>query len=73
MYKFPGQQKVIVSRNWGFTKVPRDEYPKMRETGQLRLDGAGVQFLEKKGRLEDQIRNFPAAFADGIGVEGLAI
>ncbi|KFY31087.1 hypothetical protein V493_01399 [Pseudogymnoascus sp. VKM F-4281 (FW-2241)] len=73
MYKFPGQQKVIVSRNWGFTKVAREDYHTMRENGQLRLDGAGVQFLEKKGRIEDQMRNFPAAFADGIGVEGLAI
>ncbi|ELR07218.1 hypothetical protein GMDG_02445 [Pseudogymnoascus destructans 20631-21] len=73
MYKFPGQQKVVVSRNWGFTKVKREDYQTMRETGQLRLDGAGVQFLEKKRRIEDQMKNFPAAFADGIGVEQLAI
>lgn len=25
-FKFPGRQKVVMSRNWGFTGIPRDDY-----------------------------------------------
>jgi len=30
-YKFPGRQKIIVSRKWGFTNVNREDYPKLKE------------------------------------------
>ena len=30
-YKFPGRQKIIVSKKWGFTNVARDEYLKLKE------------------------------------------
>ena len=30
-YKFPGRQKIIVSRKWGFTNVNREEYLKLKE------------------------------------------
>jgi large subunit ribosomal protein L10e len=30
-YKFPGRQKIIVSRKWGFTKVNREDYLKLKE------------------------------------------
>lgn len=30
-YKFPGRQKIIVSRKWGFTQVNREEYLKLKE------------------------------------------
>ena len=29
-YKFPGRQKIIVSRKWGFTNVNREEYLKLK-------------------------------------------
>ena len=30
-YKFPGRQKIIVSRKWGFTNVNREDYIKLKE------------------------------------------
>ena len=30
-YKFPGQQKIIESKKWGFTNVNREEYAEMKE------------------------------------------
>jgi large subunit ribosomal protein L10e len=61
-YKFPGRQKIIVSKNWGFTPLRRDEYVRMRQEGRVKVDGAYVQFLSNHGRLEDNLRRFPDAF-----------
>lgn len=30
-YKFPGRQKIIVSRKWGFTNVNREDYMRLKE------------------------------------------
>ena len=30
-YKFPGRQKIIISRKWGFTNVNREDYVKLKE------------------------------------------
>jgi len=30
-YKFPGRQKIIISKKWGFTNVNKDEYLKLKE------------------------------------------
>jgi large subunit ribosomal protein L10e len=60
-YKFPGRQKIIVSKNWGFTPLRRDEYAQMKQAGRVYIDGAYVQFLRNKGKLEDNIKRFPRA------------
>jgi len=62
MYKFPGRQKIIVSKNWGFTPLRREEYVAKRQAGHVRVDGAYVQFLRQKGPLEYNMRRFPTAF-----------
>lgn len=31
-YKFPGRQKIIISRKWGFTNVNREDYVKLKES-----------------------------------------
>nr|8BN3_M0 Chain M0, RPL10 isoform 1 [Saccharomyces cerevisiae] len=62
-YKFPGQQKIILSKKWGFTNLDRPEYLKKREAGEVKDDGAFVKFLSKKGSLENNIREFPEYFA----------
>ena len=49
--KFPGRQKVLLSRKWGFTKYNKDEYEALKEADRLRADGAGVQFLKFAGPL----------------------
>jgi large subunit ribosomal protein L10e len=61
-YKFPGRQKIIVSKNWGFTPLRREEYMEKKAGGKVLVDGAYVQFLSNKGNLADNVRRFPAAF-----------
>jgi large subunit ribosomal protein L10e len=68
MYKFPGRQKIIVSKNWGFTPLRRDEYERLKKKGQVLIDGAYVQFLRHKGNVEQNIKRFPGAY----GVESEA-
>ena len=71
-YKFPGRQKIIVSRKWGFTNVNREEYLKLKEEkrvlqyvfnvirGDVSLtsyrDGAYVQYIRPRGPLEENLR-----------------
>ncbi len=61
-YKFPGRQKIIVSKNWGFTPLRRDEYQEKRAAGELLIDGAYVQFLRSRGPIERNVGRFPQAF-----------
>ena len=62
-YKFPGRQKIIISKNWGFTPLRREEYLEKKAAGAILVDGAYVQFLSNKGKLEHNMKRFPAAFA----------
>ncbi|QRV91511.1 ribosomal protein L16p/L10e [Ceratobasidium sp. AG-Ba] len=43
-YKFPGRQKIIVSRKWGFTNVNKEEYLRLKEEKRVLQDGAYVQY-----------------------------
>ena len=58
-YKFPGQQKIIISKKWGFTNLNREDYRVKRANGEIKEDGAYVKFLTKKGPLEQALREFP--------------
>ena len=71
MYKFPGRQKIIVSKNWGFTPLRRDEYVEKRKKGQVRIDGAYVQFLRTHGPVERNVGRFPEAFTGGGQTEAV--
>jgi len=51
-FKFPGQQKIIVSRTWGFTGLEREEYQRLRSEGKLQPDGATVKVLRNKGPIK---------------------
>ncbi|KAF5015841.1 hypothetical protein F66182_12679 [Fusarium sp. NRRL 66182] len=62
MYKFPGRQKIIVSKNWGFTPLRREEYVRLRQEGRVKIDGAYVQFLRHHGSVEKNIKRFPEAY-----------
>jgi len=62
MYKFPGRQKIIVSKNWGFTPLRREEYVKLKQEGRVLIDGAYVQFLRNKGNIEHNMKRFPGAY-----------
>ncbi len=63
-YKFPGRQKIIISKNWGFTPLRRDEYLEQKAAGRVRVDGAYVQFLTNHGSLAQNIKHFPDAFTE---------
>lgn len=58
-YKFPGQQKIIISKKWGFTNLDRDVYAQRRAAGEITDDGAFVKFLTKRGPLEASLAAFP--------------
>ena len=55
-YKFPGRQKIIVSKNWGFTPLRREEYVEKRQEGRIKIDGAYVQFIRPKGPLAANLK-----------------
>ena len=57
-YKFPGRQKIVVSKKWGFTSLDRDEYLRRREMGEVKSDGAYVKFLRRGGSLST-LKDFP--------------
>merc|ERR1712079_535707 len=50
-FKFPGRQKIYVSKKWGLTKWNRDEYETMRANGRLQYDGVNVQYKPEHGPL----------------------
>lgn len=51
-FKFPGRQKIVISKKWGFTKWPREDYKDMRAKGILIPDGVSVQYKPEHGPLE---------------------
>jgi len=61
-YKFPGRQKIIISKNWGFTPLRREEYLEKKTQGRVKVDGAYVQFLSNHGNLAENMKRFPDAF-----------
>ncbi|RZF40502.1 hypothetical protein LSTR_LSTR000381 [Laodelphax striatellus] len=50
-FKFPGRQKIYVSKKWGFTKYERDQYEALRDEGRLENDGCNVKYRPEHGPL----------------------
>lgn len=50
-YKFPGQQKIIVSNKWGFTDLSREEYTRLKAEDRVIVDGATIKVLRFHGPL----------------------
>ncbi|OXA39177.1 60S ribosomal protein L10 [Folsomia candida] len=50
-FKFPGRQKIFVSKKWGFTKFERPEYERLKSEGRLAPDGCNVQYRAEHGPL----------------------
>lgn len=42
-FKFPGRQKIVVSRNWGFTAYSRDDYVQWKREGRIVKDGVNAK------------------------------
>ena len=51
-FKFPGRQKVVVSRNWGFTDFSREDYLTYKKEGRFINDGVHVQLLGAHGAID---------------------
>jgi large subunit ribosomal protein L10e len=60
-YKFPGQQKIVISKKWGFTKLDRADYIVERQAGRLQPDGSHVKYLSESGPLDNYLRRLEAS------------
>lgn len=50
-FKFPGRQKIVLSRKWGFTKWNRDDFLAKMEDGTLVSDGVSAKYISAHGPL----------------------
>merc|ERR1712112_375316 len=50
-FKYPGRQKIYISRKWGFTKFDREDFETMLANGRLKPDGVSVQYKPEHGPL----------------------
>ncbi|XP_044015395.1 60S ribosomal protein L10 [Aphidius gifuensis] len=50
-FKFPGRQKIYVSKKWGFTKYEHAEYEQLKADYRLLPDGSNVKYLPEHGPL----------------------
>lgn len=55
-FKFPGRQKVHVSKKWGFTKWEAPEYEAMRADGRLKPDGCYCHYRGSHGPLTNWMK-----------------
>ncbi|CAK8537761.1 unnamed protein product [Lathyrus sativus] len=53
-FKFPGRQKIIVSRKWGFTKIDRNDYLKLKSANRILNDGVNAKLLGCHGPLANR-------------------
>eukprot|EP00955_Chlamydomonas_euryale_P039735 351491-Chlamydomonas_euryale.AAC.22 len=53
-FKFPGRQKIVVSRNWGFTPYARDDYLQWKQEGRLVSRGVHATLMGNRGSLAER-------------------
>ena len=51
-FKFPGRQKIPLSKKWGFAKFNAGEFEDMVAEKWLIPDGCGVKYISNVGPLE---------------------
>lgn len=56
-FKFPGRQKIAISKKWGFTKWNLDDYEKMRADGRLLPSGTTCHYFPNKGPFSVWVKN----------------
>ncbi|KAF2070957.1 hypothetical protein CYY_007730 [Polysphondylium violaceum] len=61
-YKFPGRQKIVVSKKWGFTSFDRETYQRLKSEGRLMNDGANVKVITEHGTLAQYAKDIEAAY-----------
>ncbi|XP_072449058.1 large ribosomal subunit protein uL16 [Chiloscyllium punctatum] len=50
-FKFPGRQKIHISKKWGFTKFNVENFDDMVAEKRLVPDGCGVKYVPERGPL----------------------
>eukprot|EP01104_Vermistella_antarctica_P005951 TRINITY_DN16696_c0_g1_i1.p1 TRINITY_DN16696_c0_g1~~TRINITY_DN16696_c0_g1_i1.p1 ORF type:complete len:227 (-),score=46.29 TRINITY_DN16696_c0_g1_i1:102-758(-) len=50
-FKFPGRQLIVNSNKWGFTKIKRDEFEALLDSGRVVPDGCYLKYVSRKGPL----------------------
>lgn len=55
-FKFPGRQKVVVSKKWGFTKWNVADYQTMVADGRLKPDGGNVKYRSNRGPFSNWVK-----------------
>lgn len=50
-FKFPGRQKVFVSRKFGFTPIVNSDFKRLQAAGEIQGDGVNVKALKRRGPL----------------------
>ncbi|XP_034446881.1 60S ribosomal protein L10-like, partial [Hippoglossus hippoglossus] len=50
-FKFPGCQKIHISKKYGFTKFNATEFDEMMAAKRLVSDGCGVKYIPSRGPL----------------------
>ncbi|VFV21147.1 60s ribosomal protein l10, partial [Lynx pardinus] len=51
-FKFPGHQKIHISKKWGFTKFNADKFEDMVAEKRFIPDGYGVKYIPNRGPLD---------------------
>jgi large subunit ribosomal protein L10e len=50
-FKFPGRQKIFVSRKFGFTNLIKSDYYRLQKEGKIISDGLNVKVIGEHGPL----------------------
>ena len=50
-FKFPGRQKIFVSRKYGFTKLIKADFYRLQKQGKIISDGVSVKVRSEHGPL----------------------
>jgi large subunit ribosomal protein L10e len=53
-FKFPGRQKIVASRNWGFTSFSREDYLLWKKEGRIISHGVHAELVGARGSLADR-------------------
>ena len=56
-FKFPGRQKIVVSRQWGFTKFTQEDYKAWKAEGRIKPDGVNAKLWENHGPIDGRAAN----------------
>jgi large subunit ribosomal protein L10e len=48
-FKFAGRQFIVLSRNWGFSPIRKEEYQKLKAEGKFKVDGVDVKIMHNHG------------------------